>query len=214
MQLNCFYCHTPFALRREEALFALQHMSLEKLSHFDAHCPRCRRANRISRQQLEHFYPGWQEAVKGLEKEAARAEKEGVGTAAGIEKASPPQESVSRQAKAGTAAKAPESRISREPSSAPAGKSRVHHRPAAGGKSTKPQSASAGKKPVSRGTPASSKKPASAAGKSSGAARSPSGKQPAPVSSKPSPKRNAPAKAKPSSTTKAAPKTKATSRKK
>ena len=76
LQLRCTYCQTPFALRRDEALIALQEMEAGDLTHFDAHCPKCRRANQIPRNRLEHAYPGWQEAVKELEKQAAKAEKE------------------------------------------------------------------------------------------------------------------------------------------
>lgn len=76
LQLRCTYCQTPFALRRDEALIALQEMAAGDLTHFDAHCPKCRRVNQIPRNRLEHAYPGWQEAVKELEKQAVQAEKE------------------------------------------------------------------------------------------------------------------------------------------
>jgi hypothetical protein len=72
MNLRCMYCHTMFALSREEMLIALQNMSAENLPHYDAFCPRCRRANRIPRKRLEWANPGWQEAVKELLKEAPK----------------------------------------------------------------------------------------------------------------------------------------------
>jgi hypothetical protein len=44
-------------------LAALQIMQDEGLHHYDAHCPRCRKANQVSRDRLEHFFPNWQEAL-------------------------------------------------------------------------------------------------------------------------------------------------------
>jgi hypothetical protein len=43
---------------------AIQHMTEKNMNHYDAHCPRCRRANSISRQRMELFFPNWQEAAK------------------------------------------------------------------------------------------------------------------------------------------------------
>jgi hypothetical protein len=64
MNLRCIYCQTPFTLSRNEMLGAIVTMNEKNLNHYDAHCPRCRRANSISRQRLELFVPNWQEAVK------------------------------------------------------------------------------------------------------------------------------------------------------
>src|SRR5512144_959911 len=63
MNLRCFYCQTPFTLGRAEILAALQQMDAENMNHYDAHCPRCRRANSVSRQRLEMFMPNWREAA-------------------------------------------------------------------------------------------------------------------------------------------------------
>ena len=76
MNLRCTYCQTPFAIGRLEKLAAIQKMQAEDLHHYDAFCPRCRRANSVSRQRLEIFTPGWQDGLKTLEAEAARAELE------------------------------------------------------------------------------------------------------------------------------------------
>ncbi len=64
MNLRCIYCQTPFTLARAEMLTAIVHMKEKNMNHYDAHCPRCRRANSISRQRMELFLPNWQEAVK------------------------------------------------------------------------------------------------------------------------------------------------------
>jgi hypothetical protein len=64
MNLTCFYCQTPFTLSMEQKIAALRKMHAENLHHYDAHCPRCGRANAISRERLEMFTPGWEEAIK------------------------------------------------------------------------------------------------------------------------------------------------------
>ncbi len=64
MNLRCIYCQTPFTLSRPEMLTAIVTMNERHQNHYDAHCPRCRRANSISRQRMELFYPNWQDAAK------------------------------------------------------------------------------------------------------------------------------------------------------
>lgn len=63
MNLRCFYCQTPFTLGRAEILAALQQMDSENMNHYDAHCPRCRRANSVSRQRLEMAMPNWRDVA-------------------------------------------------------------------------------------------------------------------------------------------------------
>ena len=73
MNLTCSYCQTPFTLGMAEKVAALQRMQAEDLIHYDAHCPRCGRANAVSRERLEMFTPGWQEAIKETAPESAPA---------------------------------------------------------------------------------------------------------------------------------------------
>ncbi len=74
MQLRCSYCQTMFAISHEETLAAIEHMADNNLKYYDAHCPNCRRANRVERFKLEASYPGWQSAIKTMTKEADKAE--------------------------------------------------------------------------------------------------------------------------------------------
>ena len=67
MNLRCAFCQTPYTLSRTDKLVALQHMETEKLSHYDAHCPRCRKATRVQRKMLEATFPNWREALHELE---------------------------------------------------------------------------------------------------------------------------------------------------
>jgi hypothetical protein len=55
-------------------LGAIVTMNEKHQSHYDAHCPRCRRANSISRQRMELFFPNWQDAAKQLASATAKAE--------------------------------------------------------------------------------------------------------------------------------------------
>ena len=50
-------------------LDALQEVDAGNLTHYDAHCPRCRRATQIPRQRLEMAMPNWREELKQFEKE-------------------------------------------------------------------------------------------------------------------------------------------------
>jgi hypothetical protein len=75
MNLRCMYCQTMFGISRENMLIALQAMEADDLSHSDFYCPKCRRANRVERKKLELANPNWQETLKEMGKEAAKAEK-------------------------------------------------------------------------------------------------------------------------------------------
>jgi len=75
MNLRCMYCQTMFGVSREVMLIGLQTMEAEKLTHYEVYCPKCRRANRVERKKLELANPNWQETLKQMAKEAAKAEK-------------------------------------------------------------------------------------------------------------------------------------------
>lgn len=69
MNLRCSFCQTPFTLSRIEMVDALQEMDAQNLNHYDAHCPRCRRASAIPRPRLETAMPNWKDELKKLEVE-------------------------------------------------------------------------------------------------------------------------------------------------
>jgi len=69
MNLRCSFCQTPYTLGRVEKLDALQHMDANNLTHYDAHCPRCRRATPVLRKKLEMSMPNWRDSLKELEAE-------------------------------------------------------------------------------------------------------------------------------------------------
>jgi phage FluMu protein Com len=59
MQIRCYHCQKPFALKHEIVLSALDMLTSQDLSHYDAHCPHCRRVNRVSRDELLRAAPDW-----------------------------------------------------------------------------------------------------------------------------------------------------------
>ena len=59
MQLRCANCHKPFALNKDEVNLALDTIYTEGLGHYNAYCPHCRRANRVSQQELQRSAPDW-----------------------------------------------------------------------------------------------------------------------------------------------------------
>ena len=74
MQLRCTYCQTMFSISQEEMLAGLEHMEEHKQAFYDAHCPNCRRANRVERARMERFFPDWKKTLKTMAKESAQAE--------------------------------------------------------------------------------------------------------------------------------------------
>lgn len=69
MNIRCSFCQTPYTLSRVAMLDALQEIDANKLTHYDAHCPRCRRATPIPRQKIEMFMPNWRDELKKFEVE-------------------------------------------------------------------------------------------------------------------------------------------------
>jgi hypothetical protein len=69
MNIRCSFCQTPYTLSRVAMLDALQEVDAGNLTHYDAHCPRCRRATPIPRQRLEMAMPNWRAELKQFEKE-------------------------------------------------------------------------------------------------------------------------------------------------
>jgi hypothetical protein len=112
MQLRCTYCQNMFSISQDEMLAGLEHMEEHKQVYYDAHCPNCRRANRVERARMERFYPDWKKAIKVMARESAQAEtaSEKKLEAPVSKKAAPaPVKAPTKKAKPSTAAKKPAS---------------------------------------------------------------------------------------------------------
>ena len=70
MQINihCFSCHTPFSVKQEEIEAALTTVTQEGLKHYNAICPRCGKANKVSKKQLLRAAPKWEPPKKTAKK--------------------------------------------------------------------------------------------------------------------------------------------------
>jgi hypothetical protein len=60
MQVRCLSCQMPIALSQDVLYAALDQITDENLSHYDVRCPRCRKTNRVSADQIRKAAPGWQ----------------------------------------------------------------------------------------------------------------------------------------------------------
>ena len=143
MNLRCLYCQTPFTLPRTELLTALISMNEKSQNHYDAHCPRCRRANSISRQRMELYYPNWREAAKNPPPVPAPAESKSASASVKTEPLSNAVKSTASKAAAtkktaAAAAKPPASK--RQRASKPASAKKTTPSKASPPKSTKTSS--------------------------------------------------------------------------
>jgi transposase-like protein len=50
----------PISISREMVEEALNIVYEQDLVHFDFKCPKCKKNNRVSKEQLEHAAPGWE----------------------------------------------------------------------------------------------------------------------------------------------------------
>ena len=71
MQIRCFKCQMPIDLNKDFIYGALDVMEDENLTHYDLRCPKCRKTNRVSKQQLLHAAPGWTRDREDTPPEAA-----------------------------------------------------------------------------------------------------------------------------------------------
>ena len=70
MQLRCTYCQNMFSISQDEMLAGLEHMLENKQIYYDAHCPKCRRANRVERLRMERSFPDWKKAINVMAKQS------------------------------------------------------------------------------------------------------------------------------------------------
>jgi phage FluMu protein Com len=59
MQIRCFKCQMPISLSQATIYAALDEIHDNDLTHYDVRCPRCRKVNRVSADQLRRAAPNW-----------------------------------------------------------------------------------------------------------------------------------------------------------
>ena len=57
MRIRCYRCGMSYSLGKDEIGFAVTALKETGGNHYDARCPRCRHANRVSLEQLEQAAP-------------------------------------------------------------------------------------------------------------------------------------------------------------
>lgn len=57
---RCYSCSTPFVVKPDEVDAALDQIFIEKLKYYNALCPKCGKANKISKKQLKRAAPNWE----------------------------------------------------------------------------------------------------------------------------------------------------------
>jgi hypothetical protein len=88
-----------FSISREEMLAGLEHMEELEQTYYDAHCPKCRRANRVERARMVRFFPDWKKALNTMATESFQAGKEPAKPASVVTKASSSKEKPSSKVK-------------------------------------------------------------------------------------------------------------------
>lgn len=131
MQLRCTYCQTMFAISRDEMLAALQHMDQHKQKYYDAHCPKCRRANRVEGKRIELFFPDWKKTIKAMQQEIAKAEEKPAAKVAEAGSKKAPNKETGKVTAAKKPAPKPAKAASPKPTLAPAKKPASKAKPAA-----------------------------------------------------------------------------------
>ncbi len=53
MQVKCSFCSMPFALTNEQVTEAVEMLKKDPHAHYDAHCPKCRRATKLAKKAFE-----------------------------------------------------------------------------------------------------------------------------------------------------------------
>ncbi len=69
MQIRCYSCKMPISISRANVESALNILHEEDLVHYDFRCPKCRKANRVSKDQLLHAAPTWEYSTEEKESE-------------------------------------------------------------------------------------------------------------------------------------------------
>lgn len=60
MQIRCYSCKMPISISRQMVHQALNIVHEEDMVRYDFRCPKCKKTNRVSKEQLLHAAPGWE----------------------------------------------------------------------------------------------------------------------------------------------------------
>jgi len=69
IRMRCFKCQTLFVVKTDEIKSALETLQAEKFKHYNSHCPKCGRSNKISAAQLKKALPNWKPSEEQVSEE-------------------------------------------------------------------------------------------------------------------------------------------------
>ena len=75
MQIKCPHCNKMFAENKDAALAGMFAIHNEGQNHYDALCPHCQKAVRVSDERMNETYPNWEAEYEEMMKRAAEFEK-------------------------------------------------------------------------------------------------------------------------------------------
>ena len=76
MQLRCYSCKMPISIGREMIHQALNIIHEDDLAYYDFRCPKCKKANHVSKDQLLHAEPTWEYVAEENKKDSIKKTKE------------------------------------------------------------------------------------------------------------------------------------------
>ncbi len=72
MQIRCYSCKMPISIGRDMVHQALNIVHEEDLVYYDFRCPKCKKSNRVSKEQLLHAAPTWEYVAEEKTKEETK----------------------------------------------------------------------------------------------------------------------------------------------
>lgn len=60
MQIRCYSCKMPISIGKAMVEQALNIIHEDDLEHYNFRCPKCKKTNRVSKEQLLHAAPSWE----------------------------------------------------------------------------------------------------------------------------------------------------------
>ena len=76
MQIRCYSCKMPISIGREMVHQALNIIHEDDLVYYDFRCPKCKKSNRVSKEQLLHADPTWKYEAKAKVKESPKKKED------------------------------------------------------------------------------------------------------------------------------------------
>jgi hypothetical protein len=67
MQLKCTFCNSMFNIGNDEAAAVATKFHDNEIAHYDAHCPKCHRSQKVTRDQFVRGFPALRKVAENKE---------------------------------------------------------------------------------------------------------------------------------------------------